>query len=150
MEKELEKKLYEESILTDLDNQIIENPLYFLAEKLKEKGYDISGHATIRVKEKLPSNFIGILKDREPLQRNFFGIKYNKTKRALHLGTLWTNNIEKGAYEDKNWVMEFYGKKDFQKLKKVIKDISSEYNVKVEFNLKSNIPKREGYLSDFY
>ena len=124
-----------------------ENPAYIIAEELRGEGYAIAGH--LGVKQKFPSpGFVGILKERKPIQKNFYGIKYNKSQRALHLGTIWMNNREKEATENKNWVLEVYGEKYLPRLTKIVEKISAPYNVKIEVKLLSKEPKEEHYLSD--
>jgi hypothetical protein len=126
---------------------LYQRPIYDVAEKLKKEGYSIAGH--LRVRRETPTcNMIGILKDREPIQKNFLGFKYTKKQRAFHLGTVWFNRIDKNADEYKEWVFEAHGKKEMEKLTKLLEEISFTYNVRVKTNLHYNTPKREAYLHE--
>lgn len=148
MENQLEQSLLEEDESRECNGIPFNGPSYLIAEKLKEKGYDISGHGGVRLKEKTLSSFIGILKDRKPVEKRILGFKYNKKQRALHLGTLWFNNNKKDADENKNWVLEVYGKKYLPTLTKLVNSLSKPYNVQVEVKLKNEYPLEETYLSD--
>ena len=122
-----------------------QNPLYRIAEELRGEGYSIAGH--MGVKQKKPSaNMIGILKERKPLEKRFFVFKYHQHQRAFHLGTIWLNNPEIGASEDKKWVLKIYGKDYQAKLTKIIEKVSSPYGIEVEVILSRKTPKRETYL----
>lgn len=123
----------------------LENPLYEIAERLRKEGYAIAGY--MGVKQKKPSaNMIGILKERKPLEKRFFVFKYHQHQRAFHLGTIWLNNPEIGASEDKKWVLKIYGKDYQAKLTKIIEKVSSPYGIEVEVILSRKTPKRETYL----
>ena len=147
MEKQLEEKVLNVKMPSKTSMSSINGPSYEVAEKLRKIGYDIAGHAGIR-KEKPLSSFIGILKDRNPLNKSILGIKYTKKQRAIHLGTLWFNNEKKNANEHKNWVLDVYGRKHLSKMTKLVNSLSQPYNVEVKVNLKSEYPIEENYLSD--
>ena len=85
-----------------------ESPVYKIAEGLREEGYKIAGHMGVKQKNST-HNMVGILKEREPIQKSFLGIKYNANQKAFLLGTLWINNEERNADEDSKWVLEVYG-----------------------------------------
>ncbi len=125
----------------------INGPSYGVSNILKEKGYNVAGHAGIRKKVPL-SNFLGILKEREPLEKSLFGIKYIKNRRAMHLATIWFNDSKRKANESSNWLVEVYGKEYLSEVSKLIKPLSKQYCVKVKINLKTELPREETYLSD--
>lgn len=153
MEIELERKVLSNNSIhlenIDLDCIKCNSPSYSLAEKLRERGYDIAGHAGIRTKKPI-HNFIGILKDRKPLQKSFFGIKYKRNQRAINLGKLWFNDEERNADENKTWVLDVYGRKHLSEVTKLINAISKPYKINIKVNLKSEHPKEETYLSDLH
>lgn len=123
-----------------------ESPVYRIAKGLRKKGYEIAGH--MGVKQKKPTcNMVGILKEREPIQKNFYGIKYNQNQRALYVATLWINSEEKKAIEDKRWVLEVNDEKYKTKLTKLVEKLSLPYNVKIQVKL-LNDPREETYLSE--
>jgi hypothetical protein len=129
-----------------------ENPVYKIAEGLRKEGYEVAGHMGVKVPEQKqpPCNMVGILKERDPIQKSFFGIKYNKSRRAFHLGTIWINNEEKGAIEDEKWILEVCGEKYKSKLTELVEKIALPYNVQVETILSRKTPMRETYLSDLH
>jgi len=132
-----------------LDRKVVsfENPAYGVAQKVREEGYEIAGH--MGIKQKRPThNMVGILKEREPFKKKMYGIKWKFNPRAFHLGTIWINHYERGAKEDKKWIMEVYGKKYLPKLTELAEKLSSDYNVEVEVKLAGNFPRRQTYLSD--
>jgi hypothetical protein len=126
-------------------------PAHNITDKLREEGYEISGHSRVKIKypKYSSSSFMGILKDKEPIQKNLLGIlKWKKKQRAYHIGTLWLNHEGKKAKEDKKWVLEVYGKKYSSGLLKIVKELSEFYEVKLEINLASDTPREEVYLHE--
>jgi hypothetical protein len=137
-----------DSKLTEMVNSF-DNPVHGLANGLRQEGYDIAGRSKVRQKNPDP-NMINILEDRNPVQGSFLGIKYNKMQRALHIGTIWLNDKENGAIEDKKWVLKVNGSKYKSKLTEVVQKLAAPYNVEVEVTLSDNKPGRETYLHELY
>jgi hypothetical protein len=124
------------------------NPIYTVAKRLEEEGYSIAGHMGIR-REMPTCNMIGILKDRKPVEKSLLGIiKWKKNQKALHLGTVWFNHIEKDADEYERWVFEANGIKEMSKLTNILEEVSLPYKVKIQSVLYNNVPKRETYLHE--
>jgi hypothetical protein len=133
-----------------IDTDSLENPVYRIAEGLKEEGYAPAGRLGIKQNEpnRLDPNMVGILKERKAIEKSFFGFKYNQPQRAFHLGTIWINDEDKGAKEDKKWILEVCGKKYESKLTELVEKLALPYNVQVETILSRKTPKLETYLSD--
>lgn len=142
-------------------NEIIsscQSPVYEVAERFREEGYDVAGHMRVRVSniKNLPKNMIGVLKDREPVQASFLGLKsifgYQLTRqpRAFHYGRIWFDDEDKGAIEGKNWFFEANGTKEMFKIKRILEDIASPYGIKVQSELYHKHPKRERYLHELH
>ena len=91
-----------------------------------EKGYDIAGHMGIRVpeKKKHPSNMLGILKEKEPIEKVVLGIKYNQSQKADLLGELWK--------EDDKFTLKVYGQDNYLEVSRLIKKHLSPYKIKPE------------------
>lgn len=108
----------------------------------KEKGYAVAGHMGIRVPDKKtsPSNMLGILKEKEPLEKSILGfIKYHKPQRADHLGELWKDNNK--------FTLKIYGQDNYLETMELIK----KYSPHEEINLEKFVyqdPKEETYISD--
>ena len=135
---------------TSLDERVSyhESPAYSVAKGLRENGYEIANSSGLMQTE--PNHdVIGILKGREPVQKSFSGLKWNKSQRAFYLGTLWLNNQARNAKEDKNWVLEVYGREYVSELTKLVKNLSEPNEVKVQVRLESEIPRVEVYDSDY-
>jgi hypothetical protein len=126
------------------------NPIDDLAEGLREEGYVPAGRLGIANPKQLDPNMVGILKDRDPVQGSFLGIKYNKMQKALHLGTILINSKEEGAIEDKKWILKINKSKYTSKLTEVVQKLAAPYNVEVEVKLSDNKPGRETYLHELY
>jgi hypothetical protein len=93
---------------------------------------------------------ISVLKDREPVQRSFFGFKvpfWYRKQRALHLGKVWFNDTDRNAAEDENWVFEAHGEKEMKNITSLLEEIKP-YHVRVQATLEHNVPKRETYLHE--
>jgi hypothetical protein len=121
---------------------------YKVAKGLREQGYEIAGHGRIRRENPL-TNFIGILKETEPIQKSFLGIKYNKKQKALLVGKLWLNHEGREASEEKEWLLEIYGKKYLPKLKKIVTGFSNNCDVNLRVKLEKNKPLEEKSVFDF-
>jgi hypothetical protein len=123
-----------------------------VAEKLRKEEFDIAGRAKVRQLKPDP-DMVRILKDRNLVQRSFLGFKIPflyRQQRAFDLGTIWVNNKEKGAHEDKKWVLEINKSRYDSKLTEVVKDIASSYKVELEVVPYDNKPGRETYLHELY
>jgi hypothetical protein len=127
-------------------------PAHYVAKGLKENGYDIAGHGGIRT-PKPQNDFIGILKDEEPIQRSFLGCKipfWYKYQRGHQIGKLWLNHEGRKAKEDKRWVLEVYGIEYCPELSEIITELSRPYNVHVSTKIEKDKPLKEGHTSDFH
>jgi hypothetical protein len=133
--------------LKGMNDSLFHGPSYSIADKLKENGYEISGHGGIKREYPLYS-FMGILRNKKSIQKKFCGIKWNKVQRADNLGKLWLNNSEKNAEENKSWTLEVYGKEHESNLVNVIKGVSDSYNVNLHVCIRRETPKKEVYLYD--
>ena len=118
-----------------------------VAKILREKGYDIADPICIR-KEEPDKDVVGILKPRNPIQKSFLGIKWNKKQRALYIGTLWLENQPRGARFDENWVLEVYGRDQIPELTEVVGELSRKYQINVQTRLVAEEPCVEKYSSD--
>lgn len=129
------------------------SPVYGVAEKLRENGYDVAGRLGVRYtgQNQLPPDMVGILENRRPSQVSLFGKKFDvRKRRAFYLGTIWFDNAERGAEEDKKWVLEIHGKKDMKELTNVVENIASDYNVEVQPILYRKVPSREKYIDELH
>ena len=137
-----------------------ESPTFAIARILRAKGYlianpfsQIFGVAPYgrRVSEP-PHDGLGILEPRNPIQRSFLGLKWNKAQRALYIGTLWVDNDEDdeaiGAKHNENWVLEVYGRENVSKLTELIKELPKPENVSVQVRLTRETPLVEYISSD--
>jgi hypothetical protein len=135
----------------DLENSInrCENPIYRIAKGLREEGYEIAGHMGIKVpKEKQPPhNMVGILRKKEPIKKRFLGIiPYTEKQRHDYVGKLWTDNVEKGAIEDKKWILNIYGQDNFTEVTGLMNKFASP-DVEIDrFVYKDK--REESYLFD--
>jgi hypothetical protein len=150
----LSSKIMKEENDSQLTNMVSSyaSPVHEVAQKLREEDYDIAGRAKVRQFQPDP-DMIRILKDREPIQRSLFGFKmpflYRK-QRALDLGTIWINNKENGAHEDKKWILEINKSQYDQKLIEIANNLSSSYGVQLEVIKFDKKPGRETYLHELY
>ena len=127
---------------------LCEDPVLSIAKELREEGYEIAGCMGVRQKTP-PCNLIGILKEREPIQKDFYGIlKWNKNQRALHLGTILLNCKKEKAEEGEKWVLEVYGREYLLELTEVVKRLSLPYKAKIQVKLCSDFPREENYLHE--
>ncbi len=149
MEKVLEKSLKTkvEEIEQNLELDFVNGPAYPVSVKIKEQGFDIAGHGKVRTKYPL-SSFIGILEDKEPIKKSFFGIPYSKHSKAEYLGTLWFNNSKKGANEYSRWVLNVNGRENLSKMTKLGKMLSKEYKIPVKLSLGTEYAVEENYILD--
>ena len=121
-----------------------ESPTYAIARTLREKGYEIADGRGRRQTEPKHS-VVGILKPRDPIQKSFLGIKWNKGQKALYLGTLWLNSQLMGARSDENWVLEVYGRENVPELTKLVEELSEPSSTRVQVTLGREQPKVETY-----
>ncbi len=119
-----------------------------VAKNLRERGYTIASSTGIRQREP-DRDVIGILKSREPIQKNFLGFKWNKQQRGLYIGTLWLENQARGAIHNENWVLEVYGRDYVPELTKLVKELSEQHQAKVQIILDSEKPRVEIYSLDY-
>ncbi len=123
------------------------SPAYEIARKLRQMGYEIADCIGMRQNEP-DRDSVGILQLRDPVQKSFLGIKYNKKQRALYLGTLWLDNPPRKAKEDEKWILDVYGKENISQLTDVVKKLSESYSIKFQVELKTENPKLETFLDD--
>ncbi|MFH1503170.1 MAG: hypothetical protein ABIE36_00750 [Candidatus Diapherotrites archaeon] len=133
---------------SDIEICPYESPAYYIAERLKERGYEIADRGGCRRKKPIPG-LVGILKEREQIQKSFLGIKWNKNQRALHIGNLLIHDESRGAIEDKKWVLLVYGEEYKPELTKIVKKISIPYQIEIIVKLDKEIPKEEISLFDY-
>lgn len=135
-----------------LENKITysESPVYAIANKLKQEGYEIADFHGTKDDNPISENGIGILQRRKPIQKtNFLGIKYNEEQeRALYIGHLILKNPKMNAKENKRWILEVYGRENVSPLIETMKKISEPYNVKVNIKLESESPYNETIQED--
>jgi hypothetical protein len=133
----------EEQNITSLNDYLsfLESPIHRIAKEVMEEGYDIAGHMGIRVSEKNkhPSNMIGILKNKDPLEKRILGIKFNQKQRAELIGELWNNN-------DK-FTLKVYGQDNYLEVCRLVKKHLSAYNIKPKKVIYQD-SREESYISD--
>ena len=135
----------------NLDEKIsyYESPTYAVAKALREKGYEIANHRGVKIVGEPLHDVLGILEPRDPIVKNFFGLRWLSKQRALYLGTLWVDNNAYGAKPDERWVLEVYGRSSVQKLTELMREIPKPREVSILIRLKSERGREEVYESDY-
>jgi hypothetical protein len=101
---------------------------------LTEKGYSFANEFGAR--QETCSGIIGILKDRDPIQKRFLGlIPYSIDQKALHIGTLYIDDSLRNMNPLEKWYLEVYGIDNINPLKEAISPISNSYGVNLEVNI---------------
>src|SRR3989338_2453806 len=124
-----------------------ETPAYKIAEYLKSKSYIIGNSCGRRVEEPDP-DAITILKPRDPIPKNFLGIKWKQKQYAFDLGTLWISNQARNAVSNSKWVLEANGRENIEELIILMKDLSKPFHVNIEIQLVSEGSQYERSSSD--
>ena len=138
-----------EKVQNTLDERVsyFGNPLYPIAEVLKQRGYLIASNTDFGIRgDKLDYGSLGILEPRAPIKKNFLGFRWNKKQRALFVGVLNAGDISEGRLKIyPKWFLEVYGRNNLQKLIELAREFPNPSNVKIEVRLGKEEPKEESY-----
>ncbi len=132
----------EEYNITSLNEYLSFLDMHGLSQRIREeKGYNIAGHLGIRVPEEkqAPYNMFGILKEKQPVVKSIFGIKYKKPQRAELLGELWK--------EEDKYLLKVYGQDNYIELMRLIKKHLSSRKSKLDKIIYQD-KREESYLFD--
>lgn len=120
-----------------------------VGRELISKGLDIASSTGIAENILSASSCVGILRknpDRKP-RKYFFGLFTQLTRRDF-LGVIWLNNDTRGANE-KEWVLEMYGRKNVEYVKQLADQLAKTFQVKISLKLVREQPDVETFLSDY-
>jgi hypothetical protein len=102
-----------------------------IANYLMDNGYEVG----VSDKGKVGLDVIKIFRQREPIQKNLLGIKWEKPQESQLIGYLWLFNEARKARINKKWVLEVCKSEDIQELSKCISPLSKSAKVKLEIEL---------------
>ena len=126
------------------EKHIEEAPLLKVARLLREQGFDLANCAgyALRQEDIKAGNSLGILKKTETKRFLFF---ISLKSRRKHIGNIWFR--EHGA-NDKQWVLEIFGRDNVPTLQPVAVLISQTYSMVVKIKLVSEVARKERFLRD--
>ncbi len=114
-----------------------ENPILGIAKILKENKYEIADKEGRRLLD-ITGDYttIGILKEREPKETKFLGIRWKKKQeRADYIGkiNILSNEIQ----------LDIYGRSYINEIRDIAEQIAQKYDMKIILVLNSEKPKEE-------
>jgi|SRR3989338_211938 len=161
MEVELLKKSESNNLVINTDSRISTPKRYHLDENspyeecevfsaMKRNGLYIANPSGIVTQDRLidPRDIVGIaeyIPGRKDLSKSLGGWLYRNfvgyDGKFFHIGTLWIDYSSAGASRKNKWILESFGKGNFEKLDPVISPVANYFKVALENRIVSQNSK---------
>ena len=129
----------------DLSRNILKQPDlcrgYSAVQRFRDQGYKVVGVRDPYSEGGFSGFNILSLRDRPSTMEKVLGkVGIRFQQRAYCLGTVWTNNTDKGASTDKTWVLESNSNDHVARVSTILSELVSGNNVSVEVKMSNNSP----------